>query len=300
MEKHKIIIDTDIGDDIDDAFALAVALAMPEYELLGVTCVYRNTLMRSKIAMAELDYYNFGGVKVYCGEDNPLKEPIKMFPFEKKDKDGKVIITHYKDDMADYVCEEKSAVEFLLESAEKYPNEIVLFSLGPMTNLARAYQQDSEAFKKFKKIVIMGGMMDQPYAEWNIKCDPEAADIVLRSGVEIQMVGLDVTLKCVLKEETLDKILSFKGRGNQLLASMMKIWIDNNKKRPILHDPLTIASYVKPFCEFKKHKLEVVLDGEKRGYTVQSENGNEVLYATSVDNEAFEEFVLDCLTKAER
>ncbi|HEY8390375.1 MAG TPA: nucleoside hydrolase [Clostridia bacterium] len=299
MEKYKIIIDTDIGDDIDDAFALAVALALPEYEILGITSVYRNVNMRSKIAKAELDYYGHGDIKVYCGEDYPIKEPLKMFPFERKGEDGKVIITHYQENMAGYNYEEKSAIDFLLESAKKHPNEIVLFAIGPLTNLARAYQQDSETFKKFKKIVIMGGIINQSFAEWNIKCDPEAADIVLKSGVDIQMVGLDITRKCVLKDETLKQILSFESKGNKLLASMMKIWIKNNNKNPILHDPLTIASFVRPFCEFSKHKVEVILDGDKRGYTVESQNGNEILYAENVDNNAFEQFILDTLKKAE-
>lgn len=299
MNKYKIIIDTDIGDDIDDAFALAMALQMPEYEILGLTTVYRNTMMRAKIAKAQLDYYGHKNIKVYCGEDLPIKEPINIFPFEKKDNQGKVVITHYQTQMADYSYESLPAIDFLLNSAEKFPGEIILFAIGPLTNIARAYQKNPDAFLKFKELVIMGGIIEEQYAEWNIKCDPEAADIVLRSGIKIKMVGLETTKKCILKDDTVNAILGLKGKGNRLLASMLQIWINNNKKSPMLHDPLTITSYIKPFCKFTEKKIKVCLNGGERGITKCSEDGVEVLYAEQVHSDAFEKFVLEHLLTAE-
>ena len=151
MQKLKLIVDTDIGDDIDDAFALALLFQMPEVEILGVTTVYRNAFLRAKIAshLAQLCGQN---IPVYVGEDTPLNDPIEWFAFEKADADGKPLIGHYDDSMRHAPIARGNAADFILQQAERFPGQITVLALGPMTNLARAYFKAPETFRKIGRI----------------------------------------------------------------------------------------------------------------------------------------------------
>lgn len=298
MEKRKIIIDTDIGDDIDDAFALALALSMPVFEIMGVTTAYRNAGMRAKIAVSVLSAYGFGGIKTYAGESLPIKEPVRFFPFETAG--GPVRIPHYSDKMAHCSYDGMDAADFILESAAAHPGKITLYALAPQTNLAKAYLKNPVIFRNLKEIVMMAGCLGQEYAEWNVKCDPEAAHIVLNAGVPIRMTGLNVTRKCIIGESSAARISAMESSGNKLLSSMMEVWIKHNRKMPILHDPLAVASSVMPFCTYKERTVEVGLDGANRGVLRESGTGVKIMFAEEADALSFEKFMLEALLKFEK
>src|SRR5665647_1862140 len=171
---EKIILDTDIGSDIDDAICLAYLLAKPECELLGITTVSGEADKRAMVASMICEAAG-KHIPIFPGAEEPLtipqKQPIarqaKVLPaweHEKKFPHGE-------------------AIEFMRQTIRKNPGEITLIAIGPLTNIALLFKIDPEIPHLIKSLVIMGGVFINlnPYpTEWNIRCDPHAAAIVYR------------------------------------------------------------------------------------------------------------------------
>ena len=304
MQKLKLIVDTDIGDDIDDAFALALLFQMPEVEILGVMTVYRNAFLRAKIAsrLAQLCGQN---IPVYVGEDTPLNDPIEGFAFEKADADGKPLIGHYDDSMRHAPIARGNAADFILQQAERFPGQITVLALGPMTNLARAYFKAPETFRKIGRIHMMGGDAFYPTREWNLRCDTDAAAAIFASGVPITMIGYNVTNACRFNEADIAFIDTLRSAGNRLLAAMMHTWMENNhfQKPPVMHDGLAAACLAENFCDFVSLPIVLQMD-EMRGRTVVAPEkhmqATQMRVAVSVDRDAFIAFLKDRLGRAEQ
>lgn len=288
MNYDALILDTDIGDDIDDAYALCLLMA-EKANVIGVSTVYRNAVQRARIASALISLWG-EKIPVYAGESYPEVQPL--FKFEKADVDGKPMIPHYIPAvMENAKIEKKNGVDFLLDTVRANPYNITVLAIGPFTNLAAAAEHDSETFGKIKRILIMGGDYTSTVPEWNILCDPEAADKVFRSGVPIRAVGFDVTKRCRFDDETLAFLRSLKAEKNKLLVRMTEIWIDHNREKgavPTMHDPLTAETlFDDSLVTFARGKFKVMLGGENRGATVPDPDGTEIEYATGVNVPAF-------------
>ena len=298
--KSLIILDTDIGDDIDDAYALSVLLA-ENANVLGVTTVYRNSLQRAKIASKMISLFG-KEVKVYVGEDYPEVEPLKKF--EKADKDGKANIPHYIDEVMKDETVESGAVDFILDTLKKYPHEVTLLAIGPLTNLARAIEKDRETFALAKNILMMGGNFSEYDVEWNFLCDPEAAKTVFECGVPIKAVGVDITRKCTFTENTVDCFSKLQSEKYKLLVKMTKIWISHNAERghpPTMHDPLAASTLFQDgLVTFKKGKYKIFLSDKARAMSLPDENGTEIEYASDVDVEAFRTYLCKTLQNSDQ
>ncbi len=295
MEYH-VILDTDIGDDIDDAIALALALKMPDIVTKGVITTYRNAKMRTKIALALLDGWKRTDIPVYAGEDDPEYEEYHNFPFEKQDADGKPIIGHYEDYMRGYACAEGDWQEFLAQQIRSDPNGISLIGIGPLTDIAKFADSHPEEFSLLKEIVVMGGDFVQRKPEWNIRCDPEAAHKVLSSGQKIKLIPVNITIQCALSAEQVQRLHN-ECVGNQRLGRMIDIWIKNTnyKKLPILHDPLALTCVCMDFCTFANKRVRVGLEGEERGLTLEDVAGSEIRVAESVRAAEAAEYICNML-----
>lgn len=294
--KMRVHIDTDIGDDIDDAFALTYLLQEPHVEVIGITTVFRNALKRAKIA-SELIRSLDKEVPVYAGENNPLKQDLdSLIPYhkqinQKKDAQGLYWPPQYADDMAEAFVEVTPAVTAILETVKTQHENLTLLAIGPLTNLALAIKQDPLTMKKLKKIVLMGGFATKRIAEWNIRCDPEAAAIVFQSGIPIDMVGLDVTLQCQVDAETLSHIKNRSDATSTLIQKLLTRWFGQFADRiPVLHDPLAASTLHHHFVQFRHASIQVNLDTE-RGVTVVSEpspaTSSQLRVAETVDVQAF-------------
>jgi len=290
---EKLIIDTDIGDDVDDAYAIALLAKLKKDELFGITTVYKNAAERAEIASCFLKEFG-ADCPVYAGEDFPDCGKFELFEFEKMPENGKLHISQHFPEMvgAEY---RDGAVDFLLESAKKYPGQITLVAIGPATNLGRAYLKAPETFNKFKEILWMGGSFRNRFAEWNIRCDVENACRVFESEVPIRMIGIDVTIACVLTQKYRERI-----RADSRLALLWKStarYIESfrGKRQPVMHDPLTVSVLLGDFVSFETRKLRIGREGEERGMTLPDENGRECLVATSAKTEAFLEFLVNTL-----
>ena len=186
----KYIIDTDIGDDIDDAFALDLALKK-DLGLLGVTTVFRDTQSRARIVKKLLRLYG-KQLPVYAGYGATL---------DGREDKGRLCQWTPDLDNPEYRPDNSSpeaAVDAILDAARRYGKEFYLLAIGPLTNVARAILKDRETMLKCGGLIMMGGDFVNHYVEWNIHCDVAAAEIVFSSGMEIVAFGHEVTSRARL------------------------------------------------------------------------------------------------------
>ncbi len=196
----KILLDTDIGSDIDDAVALAYLLANPDCKLLGVTTVSGDVQKRAALVEMILSRSGQSDVPIHCGR----REPLLMGP-------GQPHVPHYefvKHHPHRLDRPENTAVDFLRQTIRAHPNELTLLSIGPMGNLATLFTVDPEIPFLLAGCVSMAGQFfEGARREWNVIVDPAAAATVARTPrPDHKWVGLDVTLKCKMNAQEVHKL----------------------------------------------------------------------------------------------
>lgn len=251
---RRIILDTDIGSDIDDAYALALILASPELELVGVTIANNRTDQRAKLALKMLYEAGREDIPVAVGRPTTTGGSVNQAPWA-ADFDAVKPIA-------------QSAAEFIVEHVNAAPGEICLLPIGPFTNVGDALALDPDLGSKLEEIVLMGGCVGWPEGatpeiipEYNIVTDVPAAQALLSCGARMTMVPLDATYRVKLEEENRAKL---RGAGTPLtdaLAGMLALW---PSQTPVLHDPLAVGVACDPtICGMAN--LRIVCDDD--GYT---------------------------------
>jgi purine nucleosidase len=293
-DKINILIDTDIGDDIDDAFALLLAVKSQKINITGISTVYRNSAQRAQIAARLLKKLQCEGIEVCAGIDNPEKEPLKMYSFEKVEN-GKIQIPHYMPSMADEEYSQEDVADFIEKRVQRY-KDLVILAIGPLTNIASWIKKYPQSAKKIKELVIMGGSTNTSRCEWNFRCDPEAAKIVLDAKIKTTMVPVDVTEKCTLSQNIIDQFSASQDEGVKLVVQMMNKYLsDFNYTRPVcLHDPLTLGAILEDICDFEKYDCSVRVEKDRGSVEmVQSDDGC-VQVALKADIDKFLRYMLSC------
>ncbi len=234
-----IIFDTDIGDDIDDALALALALQSPELDVRAVTTVTDDTEGRSRLAWKELGLYGRHDVALGTGAPEPFLDPIHTGRAPQftvlTDADTLPPAAH------------RRASELIIETLLASPRKITLVPVGPLTNIALALKGEPRIKDKIERIVLMGGAFDLLKAEYNIERDRVAAEIVFSSGVPITAVGLDVTMRCQLAAPDMDRLRAADNAASRFLVRLIELWQNGHSDQyPILHDPLAVAVTMHP------------------------------------------------------
>lgn len=286
MEKIKIIIDTDIGDDADDALAICLALKSKELEVLGITTVFRNTAARAQITVKLLKLMGREDIPVYAGIGHPLVAEADVDAVPIQLLNGMETLEYQKD---------MDGVEFIKRSLQASQGEITLVTIGPLTNIAVLLRQYPGVKEKIKEIVMMGGAYYMHYNEWNILCDPEAADIVYSSGVPIRAIGLDVTTRCQVDDELVAMLSDSKKPETELLARLLMCYRENRGRHTFLHDPMAVfAVYDKELLTYQREDIHVELQGKyTRGTTFntwkigEGNSRQNVLCAKEIKAEAF-------------
>lgn len=182
---ERIIIDTDIGDDIDDAQAIVLALKSPEVEIVGVTTVFRNVRARAQITKHLLGLGGRSDIPVYMGCGQPLLVDVDL----------ERIPPQYGDELRDIDIDESvHGVDFLIDTVNASPREITVVAIGPATNIAMALRRDERFAKNVKEIIWMGGAFYFHFRTWNAVWDPEAVLTMeqvdqLRSGDAIDVMS---------------------------------------------------------------------------------------------------------------
>jgi purine nucleosidase len=289
-----VILDTDIGTDIDDCLALALILASPEIDLVGVTCVYADVDVRSQVAISMLDLHNRSDVPVYKGVSQPL---LKMDDLYWQGHEGQAILSKYP---AKRSAEAKHAVDYIIDTVRNHPKEITLVAIGPLTNVAMAFQKAPDIVENLANLVIMGSVvrndLSLPLVEHNIKCDPEAAHIVFSSGTPITLTPLNITVQSYITTDDLQRIRAVDSDFHQAVADE----IENYPRikqfgHTSPHDPLAVASLINPeLVTTVQTTVQVDIHSTiARGgmYFRDDPNGN-IALTNSVDTEAFQNFLI--------
>ena len=275
--KNKYFIDTDTASD--DAVALLMALEWDDVEVLGISIVSGNMSVkqgsinaRYTVELCKKD------IPVYVGADAPLvKKREHADWFHGPDGMGNM---NYPAPKLEETNED--FIEVLNNHINQYPDEITLVTLGPLTNVANFIKKYPESFLKLKNIVIMGGASNTvgnvtPAAEYNIWCDPEAADIVFKSKHhDIAMVGWELCRgEANLTEEEMEFAYSFKTEKADFTIDCNKHALDSSQNwlgdpGLGLPDPVAMAVALNPAVTTKvsRHNVQVVIDGPARGMTI--------------------------------
>ncbi|MEO0771849.1 MAG: nucleoside hydrolase [Pseudomonadota bacterium] len=260
MTAHKIIIDTDPGQD--DAVAILLALASPELEVLSLTCVAGNvplpytTTNARKIA----ELAGRPDLPIYAGCDAPLTRPLitAEHVHGKTGLDGPTLPD------PTMPLAEGHAVDYLIDTLRAEPAQsITLVPIGPLTNIATALTRAPDIAPRIRDIVLMGGAHFAggnvtPAAEFNIYVDPDAADIVFRAGVPLTVMPLDVTHKALVTETHTAAFRALPGAAGPAVAQMTSFYDRYDREKfgtrgAPLHDPCTIAYLINPALFTTRH-----------------------------------------------
>ncbi|RSS82274.1 nucleoside hydrolase [Streptomyces sp. WAC06614] len=275
-----IIIDCDPGHD--DALAILLAAGDPAVDLLAVTTVAGNQTVEKTTLNARrvLTVAGVSGVPVAAGCAKPLVQELRVAAdvHGASGLDG----PRFPEPTVEAVPEH--AVELLHRILTEHPEPVTLVPTAPLTNIALLLTRYPEVMGRIKEIVLMGGSTERgnrtPAAEFNVQCDPEAADVVLRSGVPVTMCGLNVTHQALATPEVLAR---FEGLGTELggiCAELLGFFGETYRRlwgfpHPPLHDPVAVARVIDPsLVRCVEANVVVELRGEyTRGATVVDPHG---------------------------
>lgn len=307
--REKIILDTDIGTEVDDAITLAYLLANPDAEILGITTVTGEAVERAKLAsvlcrIAKKD------IPIYPGCENPILIPqIELYAPQK------TILNKWEHD-TEFI--KNRAVTFMQEMIHRYPGEITLVCIAPLTNIGLLFAMDPEIPQLLKRIVLMCGsptytrydntsekmsaMQDSDYIvlgskgvlENNALIDPHATKLVYKAPVKEHITcGLNVTSRLIMKPEEAERI--FHHALLEPVLDIAKEWF-KDEERVTFHDPLTVVSlFHEDVCYFERGNFTI--DTESRllcGFTYwrpDAEGRHQV--AMKVDRELFFKYLFE-------
>jgi purine nucleosidase len=238
-----ILIDTDIGTDVDDILALGLALRSPELELAAITVVYGDVDLRGRMVAKVLALAGAPPIPLGRGVELPLLRQRSVYW---PGHEGVGLL-----DGSEPTPDMPHAVDLIIRTVRARPGEITLVPIGPLTNLAAAVILDPAIAPLVKEVVMMGGVAGRgldlrlPPVEHNIRCDPEAAAVVFAAGWPITMVGLDVTTRVHLRRDHLAGLAERGGPLVAALADQASRYMDiRGRDFTEMHDPLAVATLI--------------------------------------------------------
>ena len=259
---EKVILDTDIGDDIDDAFALALAVSSPKLRVLGVTTAWGDTDLRARLALRFLVQTGHGGIPVSAG---PRTHSTNAFSQ-----------AHWAEAWPTPAGGFPNAIDFMRDMIRRYPGQITLIAIAPFSNVRALLDQDPVEFHQLQRIVLMGGSIHRGYGdlgylpshgpdpEYNVAMDIPAAKELFTSGVPIYMYPLDST-QLKLNEVLRATLFSRDTPVTDALSGLYEEWTyTTNNPTPTLYDAMAVAAAIQPdLCPTRP--MHIVVDD--KGYT---------------------------------
>jgi purine nucleosidase len=292
QQKNPVLLDCDIGEDIDDVFALATVLASPELDLRGVTTVGDDSYKRAQIVARFLTAVGH-------------KAPVAAGLPEKTTKPLPYWQVQYGNHASVYFRDPKPAKDkapaFLYQRLKERPGEITLIAIGPLTNIAKLLTDHPDSKPMIKRIVLMGGSVrrgfadgSKPEPEYNIVQDVKAAQIAFRSGVPLVVAPLDATAMLKLDAARQKRLFDAGSLLTLSVQALVQLWQDKNL--PIMFDPVAVTlSFTEKFCTMEDLALEV----DDKGFTKIVKNGKpNARVATAIKKDEFLDWLVDRLAKA--
>jgi len=253
----QVIIDTDVGDDVDDAFAIDLALASPEMKILGIGGAWGDTALRARMLDRMLCETGRTDIPVTAGVPTTPKFAFTQAPWAN----------------AGIARAHKDGVAFLLDQIRAHPNEITLLALGPLTNIGAAIDRDPATFRKLKRVVLMGGAIHRGYGppgtapapEYNIASDPKSAQKLLASGVPLFFLPLDST-QLKFDDTKRAQLASISTPMTDSLQILIAEWMQgSHQPTPTLFDAVAAAYTLDPAsCPMTPLHLEI----DDKGMTI--------------------------------
>lgn len=271
-----VVLDTDLGTDVDDLLALALLAAEPRVELVAVTTVYGDTALRARMAARVLRVLGRPEVAVHAGTGTP--------------RSGRAVwwAGHEGSGLAGLDREQISptgGVDALLAAARRHPGELVVIAIGPLTNVASALDRDPGWATALRQLMVMGGEFAAREPEHNLRSDVAAARQVLASGIPSQFVGLDVTTKVWFDQADLTAVTSSGTAAARLLEDQVRRWwryLDQPRNHP--HDPLAVLARLEPeLFTWARCRWRVVEQDDRLGVLEPAAGPPVVEYASGVD-----------------
>jgi purine nucleosidase len=280
-----VILDTDIGDDIDDAFALALLLHSPEVKLLGITTAFGDTELRARLVDRYLQAVGRSDLPVHAGVRTVANNQFTQAAYARQAPQRP----------------HGDVVAWLLNAIRAHPGQITLIAIGPLFNVQAAIARDPATFRKLKRVVIMGGSINRGYdggspsanappsAEWNIRCDPAGARALFNSGVPVFIMPLDST-QIRLTPPELGSIFSHGSPLTDQLTLLYHQWTGADTWRmPTLYDPVAVTYAIRPvICPAQPMRIVV----DDHGFTRPAPGAPNVQVCLKSDQKAFVEFLL--------
>ncbi len=286
----KVILDTDLAGDIDDAFAHALVQSSPEVELLGVTLCDGPTEHRARVSCRMLYECNQHHIPVAAGRPtrHGCELPAQVAWAEGFSKARPLRLT---------------AVDFIIRMLRKYPGEVTIISIGPVTNLADVIRLDPEAWKMVRGVYAMFGSFyagyhegSGPAAEWNVAADVESARVLLDSGVPLHFAGLDVTARTQLCPVRRGKVFAHSSPLTRAVRELYTVWADGQSfTDPTLHDAVAVSMALN--CGFVNTRGAFVRVTDD-GFTVVEEHpSHNCRIGVEIDRDALLDWVVHRLTR---
>ena len=278
-----VLLDTDIGDDIDDAFALSLLLKSPEVKLLGIITAFGDTPLRARLVDRYLVAVSRTDIPVAAGIQGTQTSGFTQAAYANRQPARK-----YPD-----------GVTFILSQIRAHPGQVTLIAIGPLGNVGAAIKQDAATFRKLKRVVIMGGSVSRGYGpvgtppavEWNTKNDPAAMRALLASGVPVFIMPLDST-QIHLDENGQDQLFSYGSPVTDQLTILYHQWKTLSGWHPTgpnLFDPVAAAYALKPeICPMQPMRLSV----DDKGMTIPAVGAPNAQVCLKSDEKGFLDFLL--------
>jgi inosine-uridine nucleoside N-ribohydrolase len=295
IKGQPVIIDTDIGDDIDDAFALTIALQDPRLDVIGITTAWGDTRTRTLLVRRLLTTLGRQNVVVAQGPATPSKTAFT----QKKWALGAIDTAPAPD-----------AIEFIREQVRKRPGEITLIALAPLSNIEALQRRDPDAVHKLEQVALMGGSIyagyneggavpvAQPSAEYNVVSAPQGLRILLESRVPVKMFPLDST-QIKFDEVRRDRLFAYGSPASDALTLLYHQWRLYNgwSVTPTLFDAVPVISLLQPStCPVTPMRITV----DEHGYTRPVAGEPNVAVCLAVDENATQRLIMDTLAPQPR
>jgi purine nucleosidase len=253
-----IILDTDVGTDVDDAFAIAYAVRSPELDLKGVTTVYGDVGLRSRMACKLLSLLDRSDIPVAAGF-NPPRTPGKEVYWG--GWEGVGFLTDL-DEGLEY--DKRHAVDFMRDILVESPEKVTLVAIGPLTNIAGLIEKYPAVLNKIEELICMAGTIRPNDEEWNVQCDVQAAEVVFKSGLPIKLGTRGIVNLPLLTQAHRTRLLEFGDEAVLALVAMFDEFL-SHKTRDYspMYDPVTLSmTYTDRYIQTEDMGITVRIEKE--------------------------------------
>jgi len=307
---ERLLIDTDIGSDVDDAHAVLYALKASTLSLEGITTVYGRTDVRAKLAKKLVDYVGRPDIPVAAGRGEPFVRGPHGIWHTGKEGEGVLTPAEYDLPLSEMGIRE-DAVDFLIERIMSQPGEYNLVTIGALTNVAAAFEREPRLSKNVKRMYLMAGKIprapfglddevDDGSPEHNVACDIRAAQIVFSTSVPKTVLPFNVTALVPIRRERFEKLRTGHP-ADEALYALTKVWFDYRDSLfgrrvgfTCMHDPLTVAAIDHPEL---LQTAEMRLSVDDYGHLKVGDDGVPATVCYDVNSDRFEDIFLQTMVR---